>query len=346
MSLSVEDRARALVETGALNWPGPATIVLRVSGGGASMTPATAKACVDAAFSTPRPALTLELDDAEGTGWRAAWLALEYAARRAEWGNRGLGVVYRTPARPSPARAQRLAERRAVVRAALRADGPPSTSALFPALRARVLVGAGAKDGAGWADALADARVEGVEWVRDGLAPAAFAAFCRAALRRMMERADESDLRDELVLALLAARPWEVPGVDLLETLCFAPDGSVFSSEDGLEAAAKGDGRFALGHAATFRFQDLPSFPIVPALLSSAVNAGQPLCAGCSYKTRCAIAPSRHFRDQGSLAGRLPDSPSCLLRLSVLDEVFTRLHDEKCLKALQKWGVDSALLSC
>ena len=302
---------------------------------------------MDAAFSTPRPTLTVELVDADGRGWPAAVFAAEYAARRAEWGNRGLGLVYRTPVAPAAERAGRLAAMRVVVRAELSAEGAPDGARLFAAERARVSVGPGARDPEGWVDALARLRASGVEWVASGkIAPARYASFAARALARMIETHETSDLRDELAVGLLRARPWEIPGVDLFETIAFGPDGRVFSSEEGRCLAEAGDESFVLGHASTFRFSDLPSLPIVPALASAAVNAGQPLCAACVYKSYCVIAPSVHYRDQGSLSGRLPDSPRCRAHLALLDVVFSRLRDEKCLKALQKWGVDISRFSC
>lgn len=342
-----ETLARDLVESGLLNWTGPETMVMAVCDGDEAMSPETAKACVDAAFSTPRPTLTLEFVDEGGRGWPAAWFAIEYAQRRAEWGNRGLGLVYRTSSAPSPELAARLAQARVAVRSALRADGAPGGARLFSAARARVVVGRGASNPEGWVDALAAARVAGVEWVPSReIAPAKFESFTARALARMIDLHETSNLRDETLVALLRARPWEIPGVDVLSTLAFGPDGRVFSSEEGLRLAADGDALFALGHCSAFRFQDLPSNPLVPALVAAATNAAQPLCARCVYKNYCTIPPSAHYRGQGSLAGRLPDSPACRARLALLDSLFCLFIDEKALKSLQKWGVDISRFTC
>lgn len=347
MSAGPDDLARGLVESGLLNWAGPGEITLAASAGGEVMIPETAKQCVDAAFSTPRPALDLEIVDEDGAGWKAAWFSIEYARRLAEWRNRGLTLTYRTASAPGSARLERLAAARVAVRANLPVDGPSPAKLPFPAARVLAVVGAKAADPDGWVSLLARERVDGVTWARaEGAAQPAFSRFAARALARIVDGAETSDLRDETVAALMRGRPWESPGVDVLATLAFGPDGRAFSSEEGMRLAAAGDDLFVLGHAATFKFADLPSNPLVPALVSAALPAAQPLCSSCAYRPYCVIPPSRHYRAQGSLAGRLPDSPECASRLSLFGAVFDRISDEKCLKALQKWGVDIARFTC
>ena len=348
-----EALAREEIESGLLNWSGPATHVVLASARGEAMSLETAKDAVDFAFSTPRPTLALEIVDEDARGWAAAWLAFSYARRRAEWSGRGLALSYRAPAAPSPERAEFLRGHGVAVRASLTADGAPEPSRLFGAARARVVVGPAARAPEAWVDALAAAGVSGVEWVASAAAarglPAArrFAAFAARALVRMIDAHEVSDLRDESAVGLLAGRPWEVPGADLLETLAYAPDGTVFSSEEGWALGADGFGEtFRLGHAATLRFQELPSAPVVPALASALAREAQPLCASCVYRSFCVVPPSAHFRAQGSLSGRLPDSPRCMAHMALLDAVFSRLNDEKCLKALAKWDVDISRLTC
>ncbi|MFI5360856.1 MAG: hypothetical protein ACHQ49_02705 [Elusimicrobiota bacterium] len=345
--------ARAEIETGLLNWTGPSTHVLLASARGEAMLPETAKTVVDFVFSTPRPTLALEIVDEDGSGWPAAWLAIEYARRRAEWSGRGLALSLRTRAKPSSEREDYLRGSGVAVRAALAADGEPDAPRFFPAARARVVVGGGAKSPEAWVDALAASGASGVEWIpsstacREGGAARRFAAFAAGALSRLIDAHETSDLRDESAVGLLLARPREVPGVDLFETLAYAPDGGVFTSEDGWALAAEGrGGTFFLGPASSLRFQELPSKPIVPALATALASEAQPLCSACVYSSFCVIPPAAHFRAQGTFFGRLPDSPRCLAHMALLDVVFSRLKDEKCLKALEKWGVDISRFTC
>jgi len=348
-----EALARATIESGLLNWSGPVTHVVVVSARGRSMVPETAKAAVDFAFSTPRPTLFLEFVDEDGNGWPAAWFGAAYARRRAEWAGRGLALSYRSAAAPARERDEFLRGHGVAVRAALKADGAAPPAGERGAARARVTIGPGAREPEAWVDALSSAGVSGVEWVpapeltSDPSGARRFADFAGRALSRLIDAHETSDLRDELAIGLLSGRPWEIRGVDLVETLAYAPDGTVFSSEEGWALDAdRSVGIFRLGHVSTLRFADLPSQPVVPALVAALAREAQPLCASCAYRSYCLIPPSVHFRAQGSLTGRLPDSPRCAAHMALLDVVFSRLNDEKCLKALEKWGVDISRFTC
>jgi len=344
-AVDVEALARDLVATGLLNWAGPATHALIVSGGGATMTPETARAAVDFAFATPRPTLRLEIVDEDGRGRAAAEFACEYARRKAEWRRRGLALSWRLRRAPAPDLAEFLAGQRAAATLELSAGGAAADAELFGAARARVVVEAGARDPEGWVDALAARGLSGVQWEPPPAAfdsPAAarrFAAFAGRAFARTIEIHETSDLRDERAVALLAARPWEVPGVELLETLAYAPDGSVFASEDGWRRAAAGDLSWRLGDSRELRFQDAASAPIARAIVAAAWRPAHPLCADCPYRGVCAIPVS------GRRVAVL-DDPWCALHLSLLDIVFSAPDREKCMKALEKWGVDISRIAC
>ncbi|MFI5346186.1 MAG: hypothetical protein ACHQ51_07420 [Elusimicrobiota bacterium] len=345
--------ARGTIESGLLNWGGPATFAILASARGEVMPPEIAKAAVDFAFASPRPTLSLEFVDEDGRAWPAAWFGVAYARRRSEWAGRGLALSFRTAVSPSRERDEFLRGHGVATRLALNADGAPGAIRIPGAARARVVVGAGAREPEAWVDALASAGVSGVEWTpapvaaREPSGAKRYAEFTARALARMIDRHETSDLRDELAVSLLSGRPWEVRGLDLAETLACGPDGTVFTSEEGWALDADGEGDlFRLGHAGSLRFPELPSVPVVPALLTALSRDAQPLCAACVYRTRCLIPPSVHFRAQRSLSGRLPDSPRCAAHMALLDAVFSRLNDEKCLKALEKWGVDISPLTC
>jgi hypothetical protein len=337
--------ARELVSTGVLNWLGPQTHLLVVSDGDEAMTPEDAKAAVDFAFSTPRPILDLELAGAEGRGRPAAWFAMEYAVRKAEWGARGLRLSVRARRPPSPALLGELPRLRAALVLEAEADGAPRREELFPAARARIVVGAGARDPEGWVDALSDLGVGGVRWmpaaVSGRAAAGKFAAFSARALSRMIERSETSDLRDERAVALLAARPWEVPGVEILETLAYGPDGRVFASEAGRALALAGDEAWVLGATGALRFEELRELPLARAIAAAAWRPGHPVCADCPYRGACALPLS----GPGGFGGPVAESVWCRQHLALLDTVFSFPDQEKCMKALEKCGVDISRLA-
>lgn len=341
--------ARELVETGLLNWRGPATHVLFVARGGALMTAETAKACIDFAFATPRPALALELAvDAPQASSRVVEFCVKYAALKAGWSRRGLLLTLRARGETGGALAGFLSDHEVALRQELDAGGAPSPSDARPASRHLVRVGAGARDPRGWVDLLAARGAGSVLFAPASLDEAgarSFLAFYRGALARLLERWEEGP-NDEWAAALLGGRAGERPGVDLLETLAYAPDGRVYSSETGLALAEAGDGSYALGEAASLRFEDLSGAPLSRLLAAGLWRDVQPLCGDCAYRLLCTVPPSVHQAEQGSPWGRLPDSPRCRVHMGVLDALFSVWDDEKCLPALEKWGVDIARYSC
>lgn len=341
--------ARELVETGLLNWRGPATHLLFVSRAGAVMTPETAKACVDFAFATPRPALSLELaTDGGARAESVARFAVEYAEKKAEWSRRGLLLTVRAKGALPGALAGFLSDRAIAVRCELSADGPPSPSQLVPCARALVRVGPGARDPKAWVDLLAARGVGSVLFApaaRDAAGARRFVAFYEAALGRLLENWEVGP-NDEWAQSLLGGRAGERPGVDLLETLAYAPDGGAYSSEDGLALAEAGDATYALGAAAKLRFEEFASAPLARLIAAGLWREVQPLCGDCAYRLLCTVPPSAHQAEQGSPWGRLPDSPRCIAHMGVLDALFSVWDTEKCLPALEKWGVDIARYSC
>lgn len=338
------------IRAGRFNWAGPKTHVLVTAAKGPPMTPETAKAVVDFIFDTPTPRLTMEIVDAPD-GWPAAWMALSYARRMAEWNGRELALWLRTNAEPAADRREFLDGYEVGVRGALTADGPPPAR-LWSASRWRVSVSPNAATPDAWVDRLRAAGARGVEWVatpeveRDMSAARRFAAFASRALECLIETGD-GDIRDELTAALLCARPWDIPGMDLLETLAYAPDGGIFSSEEAISLdLASYENPLRLGRVSELRYADFPELSAVSALCAATMPQSQPFCTACAYAPYCAVPPSAHLRSQGSLFGRPPDSPRCLAHMALLDTIFSRLPSEKYMKILEKWGVDITRFAC
>lgn len=344
----LESAARSLALGGVLNWSGPRVHAVVVDDGTRTMTPEAARAAVDFVFSTPRPALEVELVGGDGRARATARFAREYAIRRAEWGRRGLKLRWRSAAAPSEEFRRELDEARCELVAEMSADGPPRASAPFPAARARVRVGARASDPKGWVDALSRAGIASVLWVPDAAADASpasasrFASFCADALRRMIDVHDQSDLRDETAIALLSARPFELPGLELLSELAYGPDGRVHASEEGLRRAVAGDETWVLGDAATLRFSELPEKPLVRAIAAAAWRPGHPVCADCPRRGLCALPASA----RGGLSGPVADAAHCLRHLAVLDAALNPKNIEKSMRTMQKWGVDISPYAC
>ena len=307
------------------------------------MSPEMARAAVDFAFSTPRPTIRLEIVGAEGAGRQAGWLAVEYARRKAEWRGRGLALSWRTARRPAAEQSAWLAANRVEVVADVRAVGGPERSQLFPAARARVRLARGAACPESWIDALASLGVSQVSWEPDVVAtdwPAPGSArrvakFAARALARLIETHERSGLRDERAVALLSFRPWEIPGTDLLSTLAYSPEGGIYSSEAGYRRAEEENNSRRLGFFEVTRFSQFASMPTVQAILAAAWRAGHPECSDCPYREQCSLPWSRKSCGRGG-----PAHAWCALHTALMRGIFSYPDREKCISALNKWGVD------
>lgn len=328
--------ARRQFERSLLSWKGPGSHVLLVDGMGLD----AARRVVDFVFACPGPQLTLELVfDAAGPAWPVIWFITQYARRRGEWSRRPVFLV----ARAGSMTAQQADELRShgVTRCAeLVLSGAPDGSKppAFRAQGARARLGPGAAEPRAWADYLNRWGFESVRLLPESLDAAGVAAFLRFYERQLdwhIERAEESNLRDEWVLSFLGGRLWNLPGVDVLEQLAYDASGGVFTSE----RAARGSGELRLGEAGALRYRDLAGRGAVRAVIAASHPDNQPLCAQCVYRPFCALPPSGEREGRGSLWGQTPSSPACVLHMGILDRIFGRLDEERTRLLLEKWSV-------
>ncbi|UPT75707.1 MAG: hypothetical protein M0D55_08560 [Elusimicrobiota bacterium] len=304
------------------------------------MTLEQVKACVDLAFRCPGPQVTLELVCGDATAsWPRIWFAVQYARRKGEWSRRPTFLFVRARAM-TPDQAEFLRGHGAGRRVELVLDGAPELgrAPAFRAQRALARLGPGAKDARGWARWFERWGFESVLLLPDGGdadGSRAFHAFHAAFLDELLELGDEGRVRDEWAGAAFAGARF-LPGADLLERLAHDASGRTFASEQ----AALEPGGMSLGDTTSVRWQDLPGTEAVRALVAASLPDNQPLCSQCAYRAFCAVPPSASRAAQGTLWGRLPDSPECALRMGVWDRIFGRLDDEKWLLLLDKWRVD------
>lgn len=326
--------ARRLFERSLLSWKGPGSHVLLLDGMGLD----AARDAVDFVFRCPGPQLTLELvfDDAAAV-WPVVWFAVQYARRKGEWSRRPLFLIAR--ARTMTAERADFLRSHGVVRTlALELDGAPvlGRAPAFRAQRARARVGPRAASPGAWAEWLERWGFESARLMPAALderGAASFTAFHGGFLDRLIARGDEWNLRDETTASLLAGRPWNLPGMDVLEQLAYDGGGRVLSAEEG---------GLELGRAASLRYQDLPGLPAVAALLAASHADNQPLCSQCVYRSGCAVAPSAALRTQGTVWGRTTTSASCSINMGLFDHILERLNDENLLLLMNKWHVDIA----
>jgi radical SAM protein with 4Fe4S-binding SPASM domain len=341
----VDRAAEALFPGSALSWRGPGRFVVFLERAGRAMSLELVEAVVDFAFSCGPDAPHVELvaDDA-GARWPAVWLAVQRALRRGEWSRRPARLELRARRLPSGEAARELRGWGVAARLCFELDGPPPGPEQA-ADAALALVGSAARAPEAWIDWL---RARGFASYRlrpaDGGGPEdgrAFAAFHAAALERLLEGVETSDLLDEVLVDYLRARPLARPGLDLLGELAVDADGRLYTSERALGLDDQGRAVFSLGDVHSTRFGDLASLPAARAALEASDADRQPLCCQCAYRPFCRTAPSAHYARSGSVWGRLPESADCAAAAAFLDRVFFLFSAEKLNILLNKANIDS-----
>lgn len=333
--------ARRQFERGLPSWKGPASHVLLLDGAAGPMGLDAARRIVEFVFRCPGPQLTLELvfQDAASV-WPVLWFLVQFARRKGEWSRRPVFLVARAQTM-SPDQADFLRSHGVTRALTLELDGAPDMkrAPAFRAQRARAVLRPGAGEPRAWARWFEKWGFESARLLpsaSDEKGTADFLEFYGEFLGWLVEHGEESDLRDEWAASLLGGRLWNLPGMDVLEQLAYDAAGRVFTSEQ----AAGGAGELGLGTVAELRYPDIPRRAATSAVIAASHPDNQPLCSQCAYRPWCAVPPSLNLTSQGTLWGQTPASPSCALQMGILDRIFGRLDDEKCLLLLNKWNVD------
>ena len=304
-----------------LDWTGPRRHVVYAARAGRAMTPELARAALDFVFQCPARPLEIEARVEGSVPWATLWFLFEYLERRREWSRReaAASVLSAAPfgSREEDFLARRGVERRCVLRVSGRA---PRRAGFGQAALCRVEPGALGPQA--WAAALAEAgvrraRFEPASSSAGGLR--SFAAFYRCARRALAARGVE----DEWETLFSRARPWELPGMDVVGELCIDADGSLYTGQGALALPGDDAQRFCLGRVPERSYRDAMARPAVRACLAAARSERQPQCLLCAYRPFCALPPSENFRLQGSLCGLLAKSPLCAGRMAVLDVLWT-----------------------
>lgn len=328
--------ARRQFERSLLSWKGPGAHALLLDG----MTLETARTITEFVFRCPGPQLTLELvfDDAASV-WPALWFIVQYARRKGEWSRRPVFLTARGRAM-TPDQADFLRSHGVVRAAALELDGEPDMKEAppFRAQRALARLGpaaSGPRAWARWFDQWGFESVRLLPAALDEAGAARFVEFYGEFLGALIADGERTGLRDEWAAGLLGGRPWNLPGMDILERLAYDAAGRVFTSEE-----AVGDADLCLGSAAELRYQDLAGLPAVHAVVAASHPDNQPLCSQCVYRPFCAVPASVNKTSQGSVWGQTPAGISCSIQMGIMDRILESLDDEKCLNLMNKWCVD------
>ena len=104
--------------------------------------------------------------------------------------------------------------------------------------------------------------------------------------------------------------------------LAYGHDGRVFPCDAGRATALGGDDLFDMGQVMTDTYEALVGSSVVRTLVYSSTLDGVPGCTSCVYKRFCSVCPVDSYTTQGSLVGRMLESPHCTRRMGLLDQLF------------------------
>jgi len=134
------------------------------------------------------------------------------------------------------------------------------------------------------------------------------------------------------------------PGGACVGQLGYAPDGGVYSSDEGRFVASMGDDMFRIGTVHD-SYQQLMTNAATRALVMAGVNDAQPDCVSCVYKPWCGQQVEYNYKAQGSLHGHMRDSNWCKKHKSIFDYLMHKLEsaDDRDLEMFRRWTTNRTL---
>ena len=134
------------------------------------------------------------------------------------------------------------------------------------------------------------------------------------------------------------------PGGACVGQIGYAPDGSIYSSDEGRFVASMGDEMFKIGTIES-TYHDLMTNAQTRAMVMAGLNDGQPDCVSCVYKPYCGQQVEYNYKTQGSLHGRMRDSVWCKKHKSIFDYLAHRLQkaDPQEMEIFRRWTTNRTL---
>ncbi|MSP90584.1 MAG: His-Xaa-Ser system radical SAM maturase HxsB [Myxococcales bacterium] len=134
------------------------------------------------------------------------------------------------------------------------------------------------------------------------------------------------------------------PGGAVTGQLGYAPDGGVYSSDEGRFVAAMGDEMFRIG-TVTDTYHQIVTNAQTRALVMAGLNDGQPDCVTCVYKPWCGQQVEYNYKTQGSIHGRMRDSVWCRKHKTIFDYLMGKLAKANAedLAMFQRWTTNRTL---
>lgn len=121
--------------------------------------------------------------------------------------------------------------------------------------------------------------------------------------------------------------------------IAFAPNGDVYTCDEGRMLAEMGDNAFRLGNVANSGYGDWLDSSVCKAVCSASLLETLPGCCDCVYQPYCGVCPIVNYALEGSLISTHPNNDRCRVYRGMLDILFTYLleADEATLQHLHNW---------
>lgn len=134
------------------------------------------------------------------------------------------------------------------------------------------------------------------------------------------------------------------PGGACVGQLGYAPDGGVYSSDEGRFVASMGDDIFRIG-TVNDNYKQLMTNAATRALVMAGLNDAQPDCVSCVYKPWCGQQVEYNYKTQGSLHGHMRDSAWCKKHKSIFDYLMHKLEtaDQQDMEIFRRWTTNRTL---
>ncbi|MCC6848758.1 MAG: His-Xaa-Ser system radical SAM maturase HxsB [Deltaproteobacteria bacterium] len=134
------------------------------------------------------------------------------------------------------------------------------------------------------------------------------------------------------------------PGGACVGQLGYAPDGGVYSSDEGRFVASMGDDMFRIGTVHD-GYRQLMTSAATRALVMAGLNDAQPDCVSCVYKPWCGQQVEYNYKAQGSLHGHMRDSNWCKKHKSIFDYLIHKLEsaDDRDMEMFRRWTTNRTL---
>lgn len=135
-----------------------------------------------------------------------------------------------------------------------------------------------------------------------------------------------------------------IPGGACIGQMGYAPDGSIYSSDEGRFLAAAGDDLFRIGTVHD-SYRQIMTNASTRAMVMAGLNDGQPDCVSCVYKPWCGQQVEYNYKTQGSLHGHMRDSVWCKKHKSIFDYLVHKLEsaDDAEMEIFRRWTTNRQL---